>query len=283
MENRRITAAQLGAFAACLQKEEKSPATVEKYLREVQRFAAWLAAHGATVNKEAVTAYKEELLNKGFCPATVNGKLTALDRLFGFLGWHECRLKTVRTQRDVFRTEKRELGQAEYARLCRAAERRRNRRLCLLLQTICGTGIRVGELAFVTVEAVRAGEVAVSCKGKVRRVLLVRALREKLLRYAADIGAVEGPVFRTRTGRPLHRTNIWREMKALCGEAGVEPQKVFPHNLRHLFALTFYRQEKDIAALADILGHSSIETTRVYVLSTGREHRRRMENLHLIL
>ncbi len=141
----------------------------------------------------------------------------------------------MRTQRDVFRTEKRELGQAEYARLCRAAERRRNRRLCLLLQTICGTGIRVGELTFVTVEAVRAGEVAVSCKGKVRRVLLVRALREKLLRYAADIGAVEGPVFRTRTGRPLHRTNIWREMKALCGEAGVEPQKVFPHNLRHLF------------------------------------------------
>lgn len=189
----------------------------------------------------------------------------------------------MRTQRDVFRTEKRELGQAEYARLCRAAERRRNRRLCLLLQTICGTGIRVGELTFVTVEAVRAGEVTVSCKGKVRRVLLVRALREKLLRYAADIGAVEGPVFRTRTGRPLHRTNIWREMKALCGEAGVEPQKVFPHNLRHLFALTFYRQEKDIAALADILGHSSIETTRVYVLSTGREHRRRMENLHLIL
>ena len=280
MEAHSLTRRQLEDYRSHLQAEEKSTATQEAYMRTA---LAFFADSAGAVTKASAAVYKRRLLAGGYAVRTVNARLAALNGLFGFLGWHECRLKTVRTQRDVFRTEKRELGQAEYARLCRAAERRRNRRLCLLLQTICGTGIRVGELAFVTVEAVRAGEVAVSCKGKVRRVLLVRALREKLLRYAADIGAVEGPVFRTRTGRPLHRTNIWREMKALCGEAGVEPQKVFPHNLRHLFARTFYNLEKNISKLADLLGHSSIETTRIYIMESGAEHERLLNKMHLLL
>ena len=171
----------------------------------------------------------------------------------------------------------------EYTRLCRTAEKKHNERLTLILQTICGTGIRVSELQYITVEAVKQGEAIVSCKAKTRSVFIVKDLQKKLLRYAAEQNIKSGMIFITRTGKPISRTNVWREMKALCEEAGVNPQKVFPHNLRHLFARVFYGIEKDIAKLADILGHSSINTTRIYIISTGTEHRRRMENMQLII
>ena len=192
-------------------------------------------------------------------------------------------MKTVKLQRQVFCSEEKELTKAEYARLCRTAERKHNERLCLILQTICGTGIRVSELQFITVEAVRKGEATVSLKGKTRSIFIVRDLQKKLIRYISEQKITTGAVFITRTGKPMSRTNIWREMKNLCLEAEVDPEKVFPHNLRHLFARVFYGIEKDIAKLADILGHSSIETTRIYIVSSGSEHRKLMETMRLVI
>ena len=273
---------RLCAFAAFLQKEEKSPATVEKYLREVQCFAAWLAAHGAEVNKEAVTAYKEELLNKGFCPATVNGKLTALDRLFGFLGWEGCKVKHLKVQRRLFREPGKELTREEYERLVNAARTTGKSRLALLLEAICATGIRVSEVQYLTVEAARAGKAEIMLKGKIRTILLPNKLCHKLLKYAKKQNTAAGEVFVTRSGKSLSRKQIWAEMKALCKKAGVTPTKVFPHNLRHLFARIFYKACKDVAKLADVLGHSSIETTRIYLISTGAEHARTLNRLRLI-
>ena len=209
--------------------------------------------------------------------------LASINSLFAFLGWHDLKVKSLKLQQQVYCPEEKELTKAEYARLCRAAERKHNERLNLILQTICGTGIRVSELQFITVEAVKQGEAIVSCKAKTRSVFIVKELKQKLLRYAAKQNIKSGMIFVTRTGKPLSRTNIWREMKALCIEANVNPQKVFPHNLRHLFARVFYGIEKDIAKLADILGHSSINTTRIYIISTGTEHRKKMENMRLIL
>ena len=176
-----------------------------------------------------------------------------------------------------------ELTKAEYMRLVNTAKQKGNERLNLILQTICGTGIRVSELQYITVEAVKCSEAVVSLKGKTRSVFIVKELQKKLLRYAAEQKIHSGCIFITRTGKPISRTNIWREMKGLCEQAGVNPQKVFPHNLRHLFARIFYGIEKDIAKLADILGHSSINTTRIYIISTGDEHRKRMEHMRLII
>ncbi len=167
--------------------------------------------------------------------------------------------------------------------MCQAAKQKKNERLNLIIQTICATGIRVSELQYITVEAVKCGEAIVNCKAKTRSVFIVKELKQKLLRYAAEQEIKSGMIFVTKNVKPVNRTNIWREMKALCKDANVNPQKVFPHNLRHLFARTFYGIEKDIAKLADILGHSSINTTRIYIISTGTEHRRRMENMHLII
>ena len=261
MKGRLLTAAEIAEFTEHLVLEERSAATVEKYVRDVRAFAAY--APDGEITKETATAYKKHL-QEIYAVRSVNSMLASLNCLFNFLGWHE-------------------LTKAEYTRLCRAAMRKHNERLCLILQTICGTGIRVSELQFITIEAARCGEAVVSCKAKTRTVFLVKALRQKLLRYAAEQGIESGIIFVTRTGKPVNRTNLWREMKALCAEADVNPQKVFPHNLRHLFARVFYGIEKDIAKLADILGHSSIDTTRIYIISTGTEHRRRMENMHLIL
>ena len=203
--------------------------------------------------------------------------LASINSLFSFLGWHDLKVKSLKLQQQVFCPEEKELTKAEYARLCRAAERKHNERLNLILQTICGTGIRVSELQYITVEAVKQGEAVVNCKAKTRSVFIVKELKQKLQNIKS------GMIFVTRTGKPISRTNIWREMKALCEEASVNPQKVFPHNLRHLFARVFYGIEKDIAKLADILGHSSINTTRIYIISTGTEHRQRMENMQLII
>ena len=276
-----LTEKSVEDFVYFLRNEEKSRNTVEKYLRDAKAFFAFLK--GEEVTKETVIAYKQRLLENGYAPRSVNSVLASLNSLFAFLGWHDCRVKALKLQRQIFCPEEKELTKAEYERLCRAAKEKHNERLNLILQTICGTGIRVSELSFITAEAVKSGEAVVSLKGKTRTVFLVKPLQKKLLRYLAEQKIQSGPVFVTRTGKPMSRTNIWREMKGLCGEAGVNPQKVFPHNLRHLFARVFYGIEKDIAKLADILGHSSIETTRIYIISTGTEHRGRMERMRLIL
>lgn len=209
--------------------------------------------------------------------------LASLNSLFTFLGWADCKVKLIKLQLQIYCSEEKEMTKAEYMRLVKTAKQKGNERLSLLIQTICGTGIRVSELQFITVEAVKSGEATVSLKGKTRSVFIVRDLQTKLLRYAAEQKISSGAIFTTRNGKPMNRTNIWREMKSLGEQAGVNPKKVFPHNLRHLFARTFYGIEKDIAKLADILGHSSINTTRIYIITTGNEHRQRMENMRLII
>ena len=279
MKGRWITAKEIAAFEEYLILEERSAATVEKYIRDVRAFAAYAVGE---ITKETVIAYKKRL-QETYAVRSVNSMLASVNSLLAFLGWHELKVKALKLQPQIFCPEEKELTKAEYTRLCRAAERKQNERLCLILQTICGTGIRVSELQWITVEAVKQGEAVVSCKAKTRSVFIVKELKQKLLRYAAEQGIQSGMLFVTRTGKPVSRTNIWREMKALCVEANVNPQKVFPHNLRHLFARVFYGIEKDIAKLADILGHSSINTTRIYIISTGTEHRKRMENMRLIL
>ena len=280
MKGRIITAKTIAEFKEHLILEERSEITIEKYIRDVKAFAKY--AQNNAVTKETVIAYKKHL-QENYAVRSVNSMLASINSLFAFLGWHDLRVKSLKLQQQVFCPEEKELTKAEYARLCRTAERKHNERLNLILQTICGTGIRVSELQFITVEAVKQGEAIVNCKAKTRSVFIVKELKQKLLRYAAEQGIKSGMIFVTRTGKPISRTNIWREMKALCEEANVNPQKVFPHNLRHLFARVFYGIEKDIAKLADILGHSSINMTRIYIISTGTEHRRRMENMRLII
>lgn len=280
MKERVITAKIIAEFKKYLVLGERSAATIEKYIRDVKAFAVY--SQGSEITKETVIAYKK-YLQAGYTVRSVNSMLASLNSLFAFLGWHGLKVKSLKLQQQVFCPEERELTKAEYKRLCLAAERRQSNRLSLVLQTICGTGIRVSELQYITVEAAKRGKAVVNCKSKTRTVFIVKELKQKLLRYAAEQNIKDGMIFITRTGKPISRTNIWREMKALCGEANVNPEKVFPHNLRHLFARVFYGIEKDIAKLADILGHSSIDTTRIYIISTGTEHRRRMENMHLII
>lgn len=280
MEGRVIAAKMIAEFEEHLILEERSVATIQKYIRDVKAFMAY--AQNSAISKEIVIAYKK-YLQENYAVRSVNSMLASINSFFSLFGWNDLKVKSLKLQQQVFCPEEKELTKEEYTRLCRTAERRYNERLNLILQTICGTGIRVSELQYITVEAVKHGEAVVNCKAKTRSVFIVKELRQKLLRYAAEQNIKSGMIFVTRTGKPISRTNIWREMKALCGEADVNPQKVFPHNLRHLFARVFYGIEKDIAKLADILGHSSINTTRIYIISTGIEHRRRMENMHLIL
>lgn len=280
MKGRLVTAKVIAAFREHLILEERSAATVEKYVRDVRAFVAY--ARDDSITKEVVIAYKK-YLQENYSTRSVNSMLASINSLFSCLGWDDLKVKQLKLQQQVFRPEEKELTKAEYTRLCRAAEHKRNMRLSLILQTICGTGIRVSELQYITVEAAKRGEAVVHCKAKTRPVFIVRELKQKLLCYAAEQGIKSGVIFVTRSGRPVSRVNVWREMKALCAEADVDPQKVFPHNLRHLFASVFYGIEKDIAKLADILGHSSINTTRIYIISTGSEHRRHMENMRLIL
>ncbi len=280
MEERILTADIIENFRKNLELQEKSTSTIEKYIRDVKAFSVY--AENVAITKEKVIAYKKYLGNN-YAVRSVNSMLASINSLFSFLGWHDLRVKSLKLQQQVFCPEEKELTKAEYARLCKTAERKHNERLNLILQTICGTGIRVSELQFITVEAVKNGEAIVNCKAKTRAVFIVKELKQKLLRYAAEQNIKSGMIFVTRTGKPISRTNIWREMKDLCEEANVNPKKVFPHNLRHLFARVFYGIEKDIAKLADILGHSSINTTRIYIISTGTEHRKKMENMHLII
>ena len=279
MEPRKITEETLAAFARQLGEEERSPATLEKYLREVRQFAAFLG--GREVTRDLAAAWREELSARQ-SPATVNGKLTALDRLLAFLGWEDCRVKHLRVQRQLFRDSARELSREEYARLVETARRLGRGRLSLLMETICATGIRVSEVRYITVEAVREGRTEIALKGKIRTILLPGKLCRKLEKYARQKKITSGELFLTRSGRPMSRKQIWAEMKGVCRAAGVAPSKVFPHNLRHLFARCFYRVSRDVAKLADVLGHSSIETTRIYLISTGAEHARTLDQLRLI-
>ena len=280
MKGQIITARMIAEFKEHPILEERSAATVEKYTRDVKALVKY--TQNSAITKETVIAYKKHLQDN-YAVRSVNSMLASINSLFAFLGWHDLKVKSLKLQQQVFCPEEKELTKAEYARLCRTAERKHNERLNLILQTICGTGIRVSELQYITVEAVKQGEAVVNCKAKTRSVFIVKELKQKLLRYAAEQNIKSGMIFVTRTGNPINRTNIWREMKALCEEANVNSKKVFPHNLRHLFARVFYGIEKDIAKLADILGHSSINTTRIYIISTGTEHRRRMENMRLII
>ena len=280
MEERILTADIIENFRKNLELQEKSTSTIEKYIRDVKEFSVY--SEKAAITKEKVIAYKKYLRNN-YAVRSVNSMLASINSLFNSLEWHDLKVKSLKLQQQVFCSEDRELTKAEYARLCKTAKRKKNKRLNLILQTICGTGIRVSELQYITVEAAKQGEAVVNCKAKTRSVFIVKELKQKLLRYAAEQNIKSGMIFVTRTGKPISRTNIWREMKALCVEANVNPEKVFPHNLRHLFARVFYGIEKDIAKLADILGHSSINTTRIYIISTGTEHRKRMENMRLIL
>jgi len=281
MKGRILTGNQIAAFAAYLKCEEKSKNTVEKYIRDVKAFAAYVG--DAEITKETVITYKNKLLSESYAARSINSMLASINSLFSFLGWPDLKVKSIKLQQQIYCPEEKELTKAEYMRLVNTAKQKGNERLNLLIQTICGTGIRVSELQYVTVEAVKCGIAVVSLKGKTRSVFIVRELQKKLLRYAAEQKISSGAIFITRNGKPMSRTNIWREMKSICVQAGVNPQKVFPHNLRHLFARTFYGIEKDIAKLADILGHSSINTTRIYIITTGNEHRQRMENMRLII
>lgn len=278
MENKAITQGHLERFAAYLLREEKSTATQEKYLRDVKTFAAFLA--GQEVTKELVRKWKE-MLRERFAVRSVNAMLASINSFLDFMHWSDCKVKSLRLQRQVYSSEKKELTKEEYRRLLQAAGK--NDQLYLLLQTICATGIRVSELPYFTVEAVQQGEIRVSCKNKTRTILVPGKLKKLLLRYARQKKITGGTIFQGKQGKPLNRSSVWRKMKQLCASAGVAEGKVFPHNLRKLFARSFYALDKDIAQLADILGHSSIDTTRIYIMTTGTEHRRKIEKLGLVV
>lgn len=279
MNHRILSAQDIRRFQVHLLREEKSPATVEKYLRDVRAFRAFAGVRAVT--KELVRAWKQALAAEEYAVRSINSMLASLNSLLQFLGWEDCRVKSLKIQRQSYCSEGKELTKTEYLRLLRAAQGQPQLRL--VMETICGTGIRVSELRFFTVEAVREGQIEVACKGKIRTILIPGKLRKLLLSYARQNGIRSGIIFRTRRGKPLNRSNIWAQMKKLCRAAGVDAGKVFPHNLRKLFARMFYGVEKDLAKLADVLGHSSINTTRIYIMTTGTEHRRQLDRLGLII
>lgn len=268
-------------FRDFLFAEERAAATVEKYIRDIRAFYRYLPEEKA-MTRENVLLYKHYLGEK-YKTASANSMLAALNQFLAFIHKSDLRVKLFRVQRSAFREQKKELTKEEYIRLVRTAKLKKNERLSLLLQAICSTGIRVSEHRFITWEALKRGRVVIVNKGKERTVLLPEELRRQLVNYCSSRGIVSGPVFITRTGKPLNRCNIWAEMKSLCASSGVSSGKVFPHNLRHLFALTYYKLEKDIVRLADILGHSNIETTRVYTFTSGEEHMKALAKLHLLL
>lgn len=264
-------------FEQYLKQEEKSEATVEKYLRDIRCFYTFL--DGREIDKKETVAYKEYLTAE-YAPVSVNSMLVALNSFLHFIGRTDCCVRLLKIQRQIFCREDKELTKEEYRRLVRAAD---NTQLSFVLQTICGTGIRVSELQYITVEAVQTGQAVVNCKNKTRVIFIPAPLQRILKEYIKKSGIQAGSVFASRNGKPLDRSSIWRKMKGLCEKAGVSPNKVFPHNLRHLFARTFYSIEKDIVRLADLLGHSSMDTTRIYTMETGRQHIDRLERVQMIL
>jgi len=279
-KNYELTVAYIRRYARYLQELERASATIQKYVYNLTVLLGFLG--GKPLTKDALLRWKAELADT-YAPTTVNSMLAATNGFFVFMGWQELAVKPLRIQHSPFRDEGRKLTQTEYVRLVRAAERRENERLSLVIQTICATGIRVSELQFITAEAVQIGRAEVCNKGKRRIVFLPGKLRQLLKNYLQKQKRPAGPVFVTKTGKPLDRSNIWRDMKKLCESANVAPEKVFPHNLRHLFARTYYSLEKDLSRLADILGHSSVNTTRIYTAESGAVHALQVERLGLII
>lgn len=270
----------LTAYSTFLRGEERSESTIKKYLYNISVMLKYM--DGRNISKELLIQWKRDLSNH-YSTASVNSMLTAVNNFLRYLGWTRLAVKLLKIQKSAFVDERRELGQAEYARLIRAAKDKGNERLSLVLQTICATGIRVSELRFITVDAVQTGKTVVDNKGKIRTIFLPDKLRRVLQKYVQEKNITAGAVFVTRSGKPLDRSNIWRDMKALCESAGVAPEKVFPHNLRHLFARTYYSLEKDISRLADILGHSNISTTRIYTAESGYVHANQLNRMPLVL
>lgn len=280
MEKCQLTVEQIASYGQFLYREERSSGTIEKYLRDINTFVQWLGDRDVT--KELTATWKSCLLEQGYAPVTINSMLSALNGLFKFLGWNECQVKLLKIQRRLFRDTNRELTRSEYDRLLATAKELGRDRLALLIETIGATGIRVSEVKYITVEAARKGKAEISLKGKIRVILLSAKLCRKLLKYAKKQKTASGAIFRTKSGKNLSRRQIWAELKGLCERAGVAPTKVFPHNLRHLFATIFYKACKDIVKLADVLGHSSIETTRIYLVTSGTEHQRQLDRLGLV-
>lgn len=275
-----ITNELIQRFKTHLIEEEKSVATLEKYIRDIVAFVTWLC--GREIDKHIVLEYKT-ILKDTYAPASVNSILSSLNSFFTFNEWYELKVKTIKIQRKIFTTDDKELSREEYNRLLKAAQSKKNQRLYYLMQAICSTGIRVSEHRFITVEAIKIGQATISCKGKTRVVILPNQLCTMLKKYVKEQGIESGSVFVSKSGKPLDRTNIWSDMKKLCEAAGVSKEKVFPHNLRHLFARSYYALHKDVVRLADILGHSSVNTTRIYTIESGVVHRKQIQKLGLLL
>lgn len=271
-----ITKKLIEKFRLYLINEEKSEATIEKYIRDIIKFRMWIS--GKTLNKKIVLEYKQFLI-ESYAPASVNSMLSSINSFFEYNEWFDCKVKALKIQKQTFSAEDKELTKGEYQKLLEAAKQIENQRLYYLMQTICSTGIRVSELNFITVEAVKSRQARINCKGKVRMIWLSGELCRVLLMYIKENNIKSGSVFQTRTGKPLNRSNIWSDMKKLCKLAGVSEKKVFPHNLRHLFARTYYSLQKDIVRLTDILGHSNVNMTRIYTMELGIVHRRQIQKL----
>ena len=275
-----LTSALIQKYLTHLQEQERSAHTIRKYAHDLTALRTYL--HGEPLTKTALIGWKAQLVAT-LAPASVNSMLVAVNGYLTYMGWPDLKIKLLKIQKTVFVDESKELTRTEYEQLVRAAERQENERLSLVIQTICATGIRVSELRFITVEAVQCGRAEISNKGKRRIVFLPTALRKLLTAYLCEQNKSSGPVFTTRSGKPLDRSNIWRDMKTLCQSAGVDPKKVFPHNLRHLFARTFYSIDHDLSRLADILGHSNISTTRIYTAECGAVHAQQVNRLRLVI
>ena len=276
-----LTSNLIEKYLSHMNQEEKSKNTIQKYSRDIENFMSYLGQNEIT--KEKIIEYKNKLISEKYSPRSINSILASINSFLRYMNKGDCAVKNIRIQRQIYCPEEKELTKSEYKRLLQTAKQEGKNRLSLIIQTICSSGIRVSELEFITFEAVKCGKAVVSLKGKTRHIFIVKKLRKILLKYATSNNIKSGPIFITRTGKNVSRTNVWREMKQLCTKAKVNPSKVYPHNLRHLFAKIFYNMQKDIVKLADVLGHSSINTTRIYIISTGYEHRRQMENMNLIL
>ena len=277
--SKTITDDLIEKFKDYLINEEKASATLEKYMRDIKAFFEWIS--GTEIDKRKVLDYKEYLIGK-FAPASVNSVLSSLNSFFEFNNWHDMKVKMLKIQKQIFAQKDKELSKAEYERLLDAAKSKKNEKLYMLMQTICSSGIRVSELCYITIEAIKQRQAIIKCKGKMRVVILPKDLCKMLCEYAKGQKITSGCIFVTKTGKPLDRSNIWKMMKSLCEDAKVSKDKVYPHNLRHLFARTYYSLQKDIVRLADILGHSSIETTRIYTIESGEVHRRQIQKLGLL-
>lgn len=272
---------KITCFEHLLIEDEKCAATRDKYVRDVRKLLAY-AGESGRITKEIMIAYKQYLVER-YAVATVNGILASVNSFLKKMNWYDCVVKSLKVQREAFRSRNRELTREEYYRLLEAARARGNERIYLVMETICATGIRVSELPFITAESLCTGRARVSLKGKTRTVILSQTLCRKLKQYIKERKIQKGSIFVTKNGHPLDRSNIFREMKSLCEEAGVDREKVFPHNLRHLFACTYYQKEKDISHLADLLGHSSVDTTRIYLVKSSEEQEQQMECLGLVI